>query len=76
MVYFCIVTWFFFSPDAACRTYAIFASDGVGTNTGLTPDDNCIERGGIRVVIDGGEDLFFIFEISLSFYLTLNEHGF
>ena len=43
--------------DAACRTYAIFASDGVGTDTGLTPNDNCIERGGIRILIDDGKDI-------------------
>ena len=44
--------------DSQCRTYAIFASDGDDTNTGLTPNENCIAHGGIRIVIDDGENLF------------------
>ena len=40
--------------DEPCRAYAIYASDGVGTKSGLTKDDTCVEHGGIRIAIDGG----------------------
>ena len=45
-----------FFPDAPCRTYAVFASDGADTKSGLN-EDSCIEHGGIKIVIEDSQGL-------------------